>query len=62
MSENGAHIVVLSAKNQDRLKAIVQQQLDYLNKQQELSLQDYAYTLQIRPRGNGRPPGARRPQ
>ncbi|WP_250625042.1 hypothetical protein [Bacillus subtilis] len=29
MSENGAHIVVLSAKNQDRLKAIVQQQLDY---------------------------------
>ncbi|MGF2819215.1 beta-ketoacyl synthase N-terminal-like domain-containing protein [Bacillus subtilis] len=46
MSENGAHIVVLSAKNQDRLKAIVQQQLDYLNKQQALSLQDYAYTLQ----------------
>lgn len=46
MSENGAHIVVLSAKNQDRLKAIAQQQLDYVNKQQELSLQDYAYTLQ----------------
>ncbi|MER0466096.1 beta-ketoacyl synthase N-terminal-like domain-containing protein [Bacillus cabrialesii subsp. cabrialesii] len=46
MNENEAHIVVLSAKNQDRLKSVVQQQLDYVNNQQELSLQHYAYTLQ----------------
>ncbi|PTU27759.1 polyketide synthase [Bacillus subtilis] len=46
MNEHDSHIVVLSAKNPDRLKAVVQQQLDYVNKQQELSLQDYAYTLQ----------------
>ncbi|MBU2659023.1 beta-ketoacyl synthase N-terminal-like domain-containing protein [Bacillus cabrialesii] len=47
MNENEAQIVVLSAKNHDRLKAVVQQQLDYVNNQQELSLQHYAYTLQI---------------
>ncbi|TYS11709.1 methyltransferase [Bacillus subtilis] len=46
MNENEAHIVVLSAKNQDRLKAVIQQQLDYVNEQQELSLPHYAYTLQ----------------
>lgn len=46
MNENEAHIVLLSAKNQDRLKAVIQQQLDYVNKQQELSLQYYAFTLQ----------------
>ncbi|MGG0025446.1 beta-ketoacyl synthase N-terminal-like domain-containing protein [Bacillus inaquosorum] len=46
MNENEAYMIVLSAKSQDRLKAVVQQQLDYVNKQQELSFQHYAYTLQ----------------
>ncbi|MCY8472948.1 beta-ketoacyl synthase N-terminal-like domain-containing protein [Bacillus halotolerans] len=41
------HIVVLSAKNQDRLRAVVQQMLDYVKQQKELSLQNYAYTLQV---------------
>ncbi|KAA6449525.1 beta-ketoacyl synthase N-terminal-like domain-containing protein [Bacillus swezeyi] len=44
---NEPQIVVLSAKNQDRLKAAVQQMLDYVKQQKELSLQNYAYTLQV---------------
>ncbi|MED4567147.1 type I polyketide synthase, partial [Bacillus atrophaeus] len=44
---NEPQIVVLSAKNQDRLQAVVQQMLGYVKQQNELSLKNYAYTLQV---------------
>ncbi|WP_445429502.1 beta-ketoacyl synthase N-terminal-like domain-containing protein [Bacillus atrophaeus] len=44
---NAPQIVVLSAKNQDRLQAVVQQMLGYVKQQNELSLKNYAYTLQV---------------
>lgn len=40
-------IVVLSAKNQDRLRAVVKQILEFVEIQQKFSLADFAYTLQI---------------
>ena len=40
-------IVVLSAKNQERLRAVVQQMLGFLKYKKELWLPDLAYTLQM---------------
>nr|WP_092067193.1 SDR family NAD(P)-dependent oxidoreductase [Dendrosporobacter quercicolus]NSL46455.1 SDR family NAD(P)-dependent oxidoreductase [Dendrosporobacter quercicolus DSM 1736]SDL51052.1 Acyl transferase domain-containing protein [Dendrosporobacter quercicolus] len=40
-------IVVFSAKNEDRLLAVVKQMLGFLTVQKELSLANFAYTLQI---------------
>jgi len=40
-------IVVFSAKNQGRLKAVVQQTLDFIKLQNDISIPDLAYTLQV---------------
>lgn len=40
-------IVVLSARNLDRLQAVVQQILEFVNIQKDFSLPDFAYTLQV---------------
>lgn len=47
LSQNvGEHLIVLSAKNEDRLKAYVKTMLEYVEKQ-EINLADFAYTLQV---------------
>ncbi len=43
---DGPQLIVLSAKNEDRLKAYVRSMLDYLGKR-EVELIDLAYTLQV---------------
>ncbi|HEY4491075.1 MAG TPA: beta-ketoacyl synthase N-terminal-like domain-containing protein, partial [Acidobacteriota bacterium] len=45
-AENRPRIVIFSAKNQDRLLAVVEQMLAVIQRQKELSLADIAYTLQ----------------
>lgn len=40
-------IAVFSANNQDRLQAVVQQMLEFVEHQKELSLPNLAYTLQV---------------
>jgi acyl transferase domain-containing protein/long-subunit acyl-CoA synthetase (AMP-forming)/ubiquinone/menaquinone biosynthesis C-methylase UbiE len=40
-------IVVFSAKNPNRLQAVVQQMLEFIELQKDLSLADIAYTLQV---------------
>jgi 3-oxoacyl-(acyl-carrier-protein) synthase/acyl carrier protein len=42
------HIAVFSAKTPERLQAVVRQLLDYVNEREDLSLADFAYTLQVR--------------
>ncbi len=44
---NKPQIFVFSARNQDRLQAVVQQTADFIAASQELSLSDLAYTLQV---------------
>lgn len=46
-SESISQIVVLSAKNEDRLRAACSQLLDYIESRSEISLRNLAYTLQI---------------
>jgi 3-oxoacyl-(acyl-carrier-protein) synthase/acyl carrier protein len=46
-SQNSPHIVVFSAKNQDQLAAVVEQMLDCMEFQNDFSLPDLAYTLQV---------------
>ncbi|WP_054750037.1 type I polyketide synthase [Ruminiclostridium josui] len=45
-SENTSHIIVLSAKNKERLLAASKQLLEFVQSQQEYSLLDLEYTLQ----------------
>ncbi|HEX3030050.1 MAG TPA: SDR family NAD(P)-dependent oxidoreductase [Clostridia bacterium] len=40
-------IVVFSARNQDRLQTVVQRVCEYVERRQEISLSDLAYTLQV---------------
>ncbi len=40
-------IVVFSARNQDRLQAVVQRVCEFVERRQEISLSDLAYTLQV---------------
>jgi acyl transferase domain-containing protein/thioesterase domain-containing protein/aryl carrier-like protein len=42
-----AQIVVFSAKNRDRLRVVIEQMLEFIEKHSELHLPDLAYTLQI---------------
>jgi polyketide synthase PksN len=42
-----SQIVVFSAKNQDRLQAVLQQMLTFIELQQDLLLPAFAYTLQV---------------
>lgn len=44
---SSVHLVVFSAKNKKQLKMVVQQMLDYVLAQEELSLESFAYTLQV---------------
>ncbi|MCC5466705.1 SDR family NAD(P)-dependent oxidoreductase [Pelosinus sp. Bkl1] len=41
------HVLVFSAKNADRLLESVQQMLDFIELNKEISLPDFAYTLQV---------------
>lgn len=47
LEENKVQLIVLSAKNQERLKEQVRNIADYLEKNRNLNLPDIAYTLQI---------------
>lgn len=46
-STNTPQIVIFSAKNQDRLLAVVEQMLEFIELQTEFNLANFAYTLQI---------------
>jgi acyl transferase domain-containing protein len=46
-SSSSPQIVVFSAKNQDQLVSVVQHMLDFVERQKELSLSDFAHTLQV---------------
>ncbi|MCB0207830.1 MAG: SDR family NAD(P)-dependent oxidoreductase [Anaerolineae bacterium] len=43
----GPHLIVLSAKNEERLKVYAQAMLHFINANREISIADLAYTLQV---------------
>jgi polyketide synthase PksN len=47
LKEYGPYLIVLSAKNKDRLEQVVDNLLNYINKEEEISMTNLAYTLQI---------------
>ncbi len=44
--EHGSHIIVFSAKSEERLRALLQQSLEFLDNNPNISLRRLAYTLQ----------------
>ncbi len=45
--EVGPQIIVFSAKNQERVREVINQMLEYVQHREELRLEDIAYTLQV---------------
>jgi acyl transferase domain-containing protein len=47
MTNQESQLIVLSARNEDRLKAYAQQMVDFLEKQPDIPWLNLAYTLQV---------------